>query len=95
VETRVNVDNRSATNHTVLEVITGDRPGLLFWLSRTLHQCGVSIALAKVNTEGRRVADVFYVEAEGGGGKITDMNKTEEIRHRILETISRLETGGS
>jgi [protein-PII] uridylyltransferase len=92
VETRVNVDNRSASNHTIIEVITLDRRGLLFALSHALYQCGASIALAKVNTEGRRVADVFYVVGEGGG-KITNHEKTEEIRRCILETISRLETG--
>jgi [protein-PII] uridylyltransferase len=93
VETKVNIDNRSASNHTIIEVITGDRRGLLFWLSRALHLCGVSIALAKVNTEGSRVADVFYVE-EPGGGKVSDPEKTDRIRRSIFETIASMGTGG-
>jgi [protein-PII] uridylyltransferase len=91
VATKVNVDNRSATNHTVIEVITRDRRALLFWLARTIQQAGLSIDLAKVNTEGERVADVFYVVDESRG-KMDDA-RFNEIRERIFTTIARIESG--
>ncbi len=94
VATKVNVDNRSATNHTVIEVITRDRRALLFWLSSTIQHLGLSISFAKINTEGERVADVFYVSDEAGG-KILDEARIEELKQRILSTIARLESGGS
>jgi [protein-PII] uridylyltransferase len=93
VATKVNVDNRSASNHTVIEVITRDRRGLLFWLSSTIQHADLSISFAKINTEGERVADVFYVSDEAGG-KILDEARIEELRHRILGTIARLDAGG-
>jgi [protein-PII] uridylyltransferase len=93
VATKVNVDNRSATNHTIIEVITRDRRGLLFWLSSALQHAGLSISFAKINTEGERVADVFYV-SDDSGGKLLDEARIEDLKQRIQGTIARLETGG-
>ncbi len=90
VQTAVFVDNRSGSNHTVLEIITLDRPGLLFALSSALQQEGLTISLAKINTEGNQVADVFYV-TDASGSKITDVNRVSEIKERILLTLGRLE----
>ena len=93
VATKVNVDNRSATHHTVIEVITRDRRALLFWLSSTLQHAGLSISFAKINTEGERVADVFYVTDESGN-KLQDEARIDELTQRIMTTISRLDSGG-
>ena len=84
------VDNRSGSNHTVLEIITLDRPGLLFALSSALQQEGLTISLAKINTEGNQVADVFYV-CDSSGAKITDVERVQEIKDRILNTLGQLE----
>jgi [protein-PII] uridylyltransferase len=90
VDTEVNIDNRAATDHTVIEVITRDRPALLFWLSNTLQHAGLSILLAKINTEGTQVADVFYV-TDADGNKVSDPARIETLRAEILETIRRIE----
>ncbi len=92
VATKVNVDNRSATNHTIIEVITRDRRGLLFWLASTIQRAGLSISFAKINTEGERVADVFYVSEESGG-KVLDIERTDDLTRRILSMIARLDSG--
>jgi [protein-PII] uridylyltransferase len=69
VRTRVAVDNRASQEHTVIEVTTLDRPGVLFAISNALFELGLSIAVAKISTEGTRVADVFYV-TESTGKKV-------------------------
>jgi [protein-PII] uridylyltransferase len=89
VATEVSLDDR-ATGHTVLEVTTRDRPGLLFALSNTLQEAGLTISLAKINTEGTRVADVFYV-TDASGAKLSDPTRIEELKSRILSTIAELE----
>jgi [protein-PII] uridylyltransferase len=94
VQTDVNVDNRCATRDTVIEVTTRDQLGLLFWLSNTLQSLGLTISLAKINTEGTQVADVFYVTDERGE-KITDAAAIERIKGRILATVAHLENGAS
>jgi [protein-PII] uridylyltransferase len=48
-------------------------------IASTLHEKGLTIALAKVNTEGQRVADVFYVQTPsgsklGGSGQLADLS---------------------
>ncbi len=61
VETKVVVDPRASPNHTVVEVFTRDRPGLLFLLANIIAEQELSISIAKIATEGTRVVDVFYV----------------------------------
>ena len=90
VETRIAFDDR-ATAHTVLEVITRDRPALLFWLAHTLQQAELTISIAKINTEGDKVADVFYV-SDAEGAKIDDPARIEQIRQRIMSTIVKLQS---
>jgi [protein-PII] uridylyltransferase len=88
--TEVHVDNKSATNYTIIEVITQDRPALLFCLSNALQRVGLSIWFAKINTEGERVIDVFYV-SNGSGQKVVDGGEIERIRVAILAAVQRLE----
>ncbi|HMJ12914.1 MAG TPA: [protein-PII] uridylyltransferase [Polyangiaceae bacterium] len=83
VQTEVIVDNRASARHTVIEVITRDRPGLLYTLSRAFHELGLTIAIAKINTEGARVADVFYV-SELQGGKIRSEQRIDEVRQKLI-----------
>ena len=90
VPTEVNIDNRCATGHSVIEVTTKDQLGLLFWLANTLVHLDLQISLAKINTEGTQVADVFYV-TDTSGAKITAPERIEEVKSRILATIAHIE----
>jgi [protein-PII] uridylyltransferase len=77
-------DDRASPRHTVVEVFAKDRPGLLYSLARAFHGLGLSIALSKINTEGNKVADVFYVN-ELDGSKVTPGPRFKEIRDALLE----------
>jgi len=90
VPTDVTVDNRVSQNQSVIEVTTRDQVGLLFWLSHTLQLLGLQISLAKINTEGNQVADVFYV-TDATGAKVTDPERIETIKTRITSMIAHLE----
>jgi [protein-PII] uridylyltransferase len=90
VRLQVSVDDRASPRHTVIEVVTRDRPGLLFALSDALYRLGLSIAVAKINTEGARVADVFYV-SEAGGGKVAPGKRSLEIQAGLLAVLEGLE----
>lgn len=90
VQLDVNIDNRCASRDTVIEVTTRDQLGLLFWLSNALQSLGLTISLAKINTEGTQVADVFYV-TDAQGSKVTDPARLAEIKKRILSTVANLE----
>jgi [protein-PII] uridylyltransferase len=86
VATEVVIDNRTSATHTLVEVVTRDRPGLLFTLSRTFHVLGLTIGVAKINTEGTRVIDVFYV-TELDGRKLDAPPRIDEVRAALLRVL--------
>jgi [protein-PII] uridylyltransferase len=89
VPTEVLLDDRASPRHTVVEVFAKDRPGLLYLLARALHELGLSIALSKINTEGTRVADVFYV-SELDGRKVAPGARYREIHDVIVKAITEV-----
>jgi [protein-PII] uridylyltransferase len=89
VRTRVSIDDRASPRHTVIEVITRDRPGLLFAISDVLHRLGLGIAVAKINTEGTRAADVFYV-SESDGAKIALGQRSHAVETSLCGALDAL-----
>jgi len=67
VATKIYIDNDAARDHSVVDVFTADRVGLLHTLARTAYELGLSVDLARITTEGHRAADAFYVHTPGGG----------------------------
>jgi [protein-PII] uridylyltransferase len=62
----INFDNISSSTYTVLEVITNDRPGLLFDISKVLLKHKLVISMAKISTNGDFVEDSFHIRNEFG-----------------------------
>jgi len=89
VPTHVSVDNNASSRYTVIDVFTRDRVGLLHEIARTLHQMDLTIALSKVNTEGRSVADVFYV-AEADGKKVQLPDRLKRLQRVLYDRILAL-----
>ncbi|HYG69903.1 MAG TPA: [protein-PII] uridylyltransferase, partial [Anaeromyxobacteraceae bacterium] len=81
VATKVVIDNASARTHSVVDVFTADRVGLLHTLARTFFELGLGVDLARISTEGHRAADAFYVRCEGG-------RLEGERAARVVEAIS-------
>ncbi|MCC7257730.1 MAG: [protein-PII] uridylyltransferase [Gammaproteobacteria bacterium] len=52
--------------HTVIELVAGDRPGLLCEVGKVLRDKHVAIHTAKIVTLGERAEDVFYVTDQAG-----------------------------
>ena len=66
VATKVVIDNDSAREHSVVDVFTADRVGLLHRLSQAFFDLGLTVDLARITTEGHRAADAFYLRARDG-----------------------------
>jgi len=94
VATEISFDHRLSSNHTILEIVTRNRPGLLYTLAKVLHRQGIAITLAKINTEGTRVADVFYL-TESDGSKIVPGARIESLHAALLTALGEADAAES
>jgi [protein-PII] uridylyltransferase len=85
-EDEVVIDERASDFYTVIEVYTWERPGVLHAISKTLHEYGLSIQLAKISTPGAQVLDVFYVTDEEGN-KIHDPETHGKLKQALLHAL--------
>jgi [protein-PII] uridylyltransferase len=74
-----------STHATIIEVSTRDRVGVLYAITQTLADLGLDISLAKVSTEGEKVADVFYVTR--GGRRITEAADRDQLIARLRTAV--------
>src|SRR5690606_37624708 len=84
--TVVRVDNNTSERFTVLDIFTADRMGLLYTISRTLFELGLSVGVAKIGTYLDQVVDVFYV-TDQAGHKIQSEERLQQIRTRLVQVI--------
>ncbi len=82
----VTVDNDSSDFHTIVEVLAGDRLGLLYDIATALHYMEVVVHMAKITTSGGSIADVFYVREEDGR-KVEDPDRVRELKETILDAV--------
>ncbi len=62
--TQVNIYAASQGIYHTLEIIAGDRPGLLAKIAFTFLQLGIDLHNAKINTLGNRAEDSFLISAK-------------------------------
>jgi [protein-PII] uridylyltransferase len=84
--TEVSVDNEVSSSCTVVDVFTRDRPGLLSVIARVFADLQLDIVLSKVNTEGERVADVFYVQRPDGS-KVDERQDVLALRDALRSAV--------
>jgi len=89
VRTRVIVDNDSSRAHSVVDVFTADRVGLLYTLARTFFEVGLTVDLARIATEGHRASDAFYVRTASGRRLEGDL--VERVTAALDRALSRAE----
>ncbi len=61
-EVHIRPDEKGA--YYYLNVVAGDRPGLLYRIARVLDNYGINLYTAKINTLGERAEDTFLVSGE-------------------------------
>jgi [protein-PII] uridylyltransferase len=67
---RAGFDNEASPTSTLIELVTQDRPGLLYDVSSLISKRGGDIEVVLVDTEAKKAIDVFYVKK--GGKKLSD-----------------------
>ena len=66
VPTSVNFNDNIDLGYTIMEIISQDRPGLLYHVSVALVECKVRLVSAKVSTVGEKAEDTFFITDRDG-----------------------------
>ena len=69
--------------HYILEIVAGDRPGLLASVAYLLAKANVNVATAKINTLGERAEDVFLLE----GARLHDEAALLKLETALYEQL--------
>jgi len=76
---------RDLRGRTLMELIAGDRPGLLSEVGRVLLNAHIAVHAAKIMTIGERAEDVFYL-SDAGGAPLHDAT-CDKLRQQIVSTL--------
>jgi [protein-PII] uridylyltransferase len=74
-----------ATDATIIEIRTHDRPALLFNIGDVITQCNVDIRSAIVTTLGAEAIDTLYLR-EFGGGALAGQ-RVEEVANKVKAAL--------
>lgn len=84
IPTQLRFDDGCSARSTLLELMTQDRPGLLYQMSTVIAELGCNIEVALIDTEGQKVIDVFYLTAQGGK---LDAGRQQVLRDALLRLL--------
>ncbi|MGB6291228.1 MAG: ACT domain-containing protein, partial [Desulfobulbales bacterium] len=84
---KVKIDNRASELYSVIEVFSEDRIGILYDITKTLSDFGISIYRARISSKADQVVDVFYV-LDHDGKKIEDPDFKKELQQGLLYAVS-------
>ena len=80
-EVHIRPDEKGA--YYYLNVVAGDRPGLLYRIARVLDNHGINLYTAKINTLGERAEDTFLVS----GDALRDTKKVVRLETELVREL--------
>jgi [protein-PII] uridylyltransferase len=86
--TQINISEDPVNERTIIELIAGDRPGLLSQVAKVFMSEDVDIYTSKVMTVGERAEDVFYV-VDHASGRPLSAQARERLAQRLTESLDR------
>ncbi len=69
-----------------MELVTGDRPGLLCQIGRAFMDCDITLQNAKIATIGERVEDVFFI-TDAESQSLNDPARLDELRATLISYL--------
>ena len=85
--TQITFTDDPVQNRTILELISGDRPGLLSEIGKVFIAERIDVATAKIMTIGERAEDVFFVTDHQG--RALSEAARRRLQDQLFETLDR------
>ena len=85
-KTEVILRTDASGEHSILEVIAADRPGLLSIIANIFVDLNISLLNARITTLGERVEDLFHI-TDGQGKPITTEENQTVLQQRIRDEL--------
>ncbi len=82
---QVSVTNDATNERTVVELVAGDRPGLLLQVAKVLESEQVALQNAKISTVGERAEDVFFVTTADGAP--LDDEQSRRLQRQLKQAL--------
>ncbi len=86
VPTRIKFRQQEDRGVTLMEVQTGDMPGLLSRIGEVLDQFGIRVHSAQISTLGEQAEDVFYI-THRDGELFTNEKQQEQLRDALVQAL--------
>ena len=88
ISTQVNFRDDERNQRTIMEVTTGDQPGLLAKIAAALVKNGIRLQNAKIATFGERAEDIFFI-TDRELQPITDQARRGKLKDTIVEMLGQ------
>ena len=92
IPTNISFSADEPNERTVLELITGDRPGLLSAVGRAFTDCGIRVQNARIATFGSRAEDMFYI-TDTANQPLREQSQFDCLRTQLREYLDGAEDG--
>lgn len=87
IPAKIQINNTASGTDTVVEIETRDRHGLLHDIACVLRDQGYDIRAAKINTQGLRAIDAFYIQT-AKKKKLVDAKAQERLVSTLNATVA-------
>ncbi len=84
--TQTRLFNETGSEHSVLEIISPDRPGLLARIGGVFLQFDIQLQNAKISTLGERVEDIFFI-TDAQGNPLSDPQLCDDLQKEIRRQL--------
>jgi [protein-PII] uridylyltransferase len=86
IKTQINFLDDPTGAHTIMEVITTDRAGLLSLIGQTFRQMGIQLHDARITTIGSRVEDMFNI-TDQDNQLINDKEVLLQLKSKLVKLL--------
>ncbi len=87
VLTAVAFSDNLELGHTTMEIISQDRPGLLYHVAIALLECKVRLISAKVSTVGEKAEDTFFI-TDRDGNPISSQEQRQCLEEKLKHYLN-------